>query len=141
MTAEERHKWLINTGKLCPYCEEQTVYCDSIAVYARSYGMIWFCFPCKAWVGVHKGTNVGLGRLANAELRLAKMDAHALFDQLWQKKMKKENMSKNVARNLAYEWLARTMGIERDDCHIGMFDVAQCKKVVEICKPYFKKLH
>lgn len=140
MSQNERQKSLINRGHICPYCGDMTQYVDSIAVYNRSYGMIYLCFPCKAWVGVHNGTNQALGRLANYELRQAKIQAHAYFDGMWKKKMERNKMSKNVARNLAYEWLARMMGLTRDDCHIGMFDVAECNKVVELCKPYYKQV-
>ena len=31
--------------------------------------MIYICKPCDAYVGVHKGTDKALGRLANKELR------------------------------------------------------------------------
>jgi hypothetical protein len=39
-----------------------------------------------------------------------------------------------MSRRGAYRWLAEQMGITGDDCHIGMFDVAQCRRVVEICE-------
>ena len=63
-----------------------------------------------------------LGRLANAELRRAKSAAHAAFDPLWK--------SKRMKRRDAYGWLARELGISRDNCHIGMFDIAACRAVV-----------
>lgn len=56
-------------GKVCPYCKEQTEYVDSACIYGKSYGMIYLCRKCDAYVGVHKGTNKALGRLANKELR------------------------------------------------------------------------
>lgn len=73
----------ILNGKKCPYCDGMPVYVDSSLVYGRSYGMIYLCHPCNAWVGVHKGTNKPLGRLANAELREAKKAAHEAFDKIW----------------------------------------------------------
>jgi hypothetical protein len=33
------------------------------------YGMIYYCPKCRAYVGVHAGTDRAKGRLANAELR------------------------------------------------------------------------
>ena len=66
----------IIAGKICPYCGKPTEYVDSSIIYGRSYGMIYLCRDCRAYVGVHKGTDQALGRLANAELREAKKEAH-----------------------------------------------------------------
>ena len=34
-------------------------------------------------------------------------------------------------RRDAYAWLAGQLGMKPQDCHIGMFDVDQCRAVVE----------
>jgi len=128
---------LVNTGLVCPYCSVQTVYADSAEVYSRSFGMIYLCRPCKAWVGVHKGTDMALGRLANEELREAKKEAHKYFDPLWIRKMRR-GFSKNKARNDAYKWLPKELGIEVNLCHIGMFDTDMCMRVIETCKKYYR---
>ena len=133
------HQKLIFSGKICPYCNKDTVYVDSKEIYSKSYGMIYLCRPCKAWVGVHKGTNNSLGRLANSELRPAKNDAHFYFDILWIEKTKR-GTKKHKAREKAYQWLSKRMGLSRFQTHIGWFDIEQCKKVVEICKPIVDKL-
>lgn len=39
-----------------------------------------------------------------------------------------------TARNAGYAWLSQQMGLPPEQTHIGMFDVDQCKRVVEICK-------
>lgn len=103
----------------------------------RDFGWVWGCRQCEAWVGVHKGTSKALGRLANAELRKYKKQAHKYFDWLWQQKMKRQNLPKNVARTAGYEWLAKELDIEKRYCHIGMFDVDDCKRVIELCKKYY----
>lgn len=126
----------IYTGKICAYCNKPTVYVDSIEVYGRSYGMIYLCRDCQAWVGVHKGTSEALGRVANDELRYAKKEAHFWFDGLWKHKIK-QGESKKSARSGAYKWLSKALNIEPDQCHIGMFDVEQCEAVVELCKKYY----
>lgn len=123
-------------GNTCPYCSRRTKYVDSAVVYGKSYGKIYYCAPCQAWVGVHKGTSKALGRLANAELREWKKEAHKYFDPLWQKKIQ-QGSKKHDARRLAYKWLSEQMSIPIRETHIGMFDVDQCKQVVEICKPYY----
>ena len=108
----------------CPYCQSDAQFVDSISIYkVRSYGMAYACFPCGAWVGVHKGTDKPLGRLANAELRKWKIKAHAAFDPLWK--------SKKMSRGAAYRHLRDKLGIDKSKCHIGMFDVDMCKRVIE----------
>lgn len=123
----------INVGMVmtCPYCEKEPELVDSIEVYkTRSYGLIYICRPCQAWVGVHKGSTVPLGRLADKSLRKAKMLAHRYFDPIW----KKGHMN----RHDAYTWLSKQLGIDRDQTHIGMFDVETCMRVVTICQENFK---
>ncbi len=121
----------IMQGTICPYCNKATVYASSKEVYGgRDYGMIYLCRPCNAYVGVHKSEpTVALGRLANAELRECKKKAHAAFDPIWK--------NGHMDRTAAYAWLSEKLSIERDLCHIGMFDVAECKKLVEVCETYF----
>lgn len=112
----------------CPYCGGKAEYVDSEVIYGKSYGMIYLCRPCRAYVGVHRGTDKPLGRLANTELRHWKKAAHAAFDPLWQYGQFKHR------RNAAYYWLAEKMGLPKEQTHIGMFDVPECKRVIEICQ-------
>jgi hypothetical protein len=127
----------IFSGKVCPYCGKNTAYVDSSIVYRRSFGKIYYCRDCRAWVGVHKGTDRALGRLADKELREWKIRAHFLFDRLWKKKVA-QGFSKKEARLKAYTWLSKELKIGMERTHIGMFDVDECKKVVDLCKEYFK---
>jgi len=113
----------------CPYCGQRAEYVDSAEVYhGHSYGMCYLCRPCNAYVGVHKGTDKPLGRLANAELRVWKRAAHDAFDPLWQSGQFRGR------RNAAYSWLADQMHLPIEKTHIGMFDVRQCKAAIRICK-------
>lgn len=130
---------LIYNGKMCPYCSGPSEFVDSKEVYKESYGMIYLCRPCKAWVGVHKDKTIALGRLANAELRNCKREAHEYFDKLWKKKIE-NGYKKGRARIMAYKWLASQLGTPEKETHIGWFDVDMCKKVVSICKPIVEKL-
>ncbi len=108
-------------------------------MYGESHGMIYLCRPCNAYVGVHKGTDKALGRLANAELRHWKKKAHRYFDILWRAKWISEGCSKREARTSGYKWLSQELDIPLDRCHIGMMDVAECIEVVRICSKYVKK--
>ena len=118
---------------LCDYCGKPARLVDSAIVYGKSYGPIWYCEGCKAWVGCHRDTTKPLGRLANAELRKMKRIAHAMFDPIWRGKTA-------FTRRAAYEWLAEEMGLPVEETHIGMFDVEQCEKCIEICKKARKNL-
>lgn len=115
----------------CPYCGKRAEFVDSAEVYhGRSYGMIYLCRPCDAYVGCH-GNGKGdspKGRLANAELRRWKIAAHNAFDPLWKFGPFRGH------RNSAYAWLAEQMGLPKEKTHIGMFDVAECQQVIQICK-------
>lgn len=112
----------------CDYCGRLTQFVDSSIIYGKSYGKIYICSPCNAYVGVHKGSDKPLGRLANAELRRWKKLAHSAFDPMWQRGLFRGR------RKQAYKWLSQKMGLPVEKTHIGMFDVKQCQRVVEICE-------
>ncbi len=120
----------------CPYCSKrarllkgrQLYFGSSILERVPELGEAFFyrCRPCDATVGCHKGTNKPLGTLANAVLRKLRKDAHDALDPLWRAKGK-------AARGEAYAWLRQAMGLKEDECHIGLFNEEQCRRVVELC--------
>ena len=131
---------------LCPYCGNPARLVNGSEIYKfrkdLAFLKFWKCGPCDSYVGCHKqgaivqtesgnvvsdGT-MPLGRLANAELRKAKSDAHMAFDVFW-----KYEDNKGKARRDAYKRLARALGIKFTECHIGSFDVAMCKRVLAVC--------
>ncbi len=115
----------------CPYCENPALLVDSAEVYhGRSYGLIYLCRPCAAWVGVHKGTHRPLGRLANAALRILKQKAHAAFDPLWLN----APGNRQHMRNRAYAAMSDVLHIDRRFCHIGMFGDGECERAVLACE-------
>ena len=126
---------------ICPYCGKAAHYIASSAAIYRGveYGPLYICRPCQAWVGVHRDTLIPLGRLADRELRLAKMEAHHIFDAIWRnryavKRARDPQYSLGMARGGRYKALAQAMGIPRSQCHIGMFDAVQCRVAIEICR-------
>jgi len=127
--------------KPCPYCGNPPEFVTGEAIYPHRpdlfYKKFYLCKPCDAFVGCHAAADkdgkggsgdgtVPLGRLANAELRKYKMAAHTALDFLWQ--------GGKMSRGKAYRLLARKLSLYPDECHIGMFDVDTCKRVIEICK-------
>lgn len=134
----------MNHAPHCPYCNKSARLVGGSVIYPdrkNLHGLkFWMCAPCQAWVGCHRedawtmvanqkvfsdGT-LPLGRLANAELRMAKMKAHEAFDPIWKREQ-------GVSRSEAYTWLRVMLGMHRDVCHIGEFDVAECEAVVRAC--------
>lgn len=111
---------------ICDYCGRKAELVDSKVIYGTSYGMMYLCRHCNAYVGCHKGTDRPLGRFADAELRYWKKAAHAVFDPLWRQGRFRGQ------RKAAYEWLAEQMGLPVEQTHIGMFDIAQCKQAIKI---------
>ena len=111
---------------LCPYCNVQTERTCNETIYGKRYGfgLVYLCNTCGAYVGCHK-SGEPLGAPANKETRYWRSLAHTHFDQLW---MVAKNRSK--VRRKWYQRLARYMGIEEQQSHIGMFDMEQCKKVL-----------
>ena len=122
----------------CPYCGAKAQLVDGTAIYPHRPDLaekkFYQCAPCDAYVGCHPpsvngqgGVGTGttpLGRLANAELRRLKSQAHAVFDPLWR--------NGRMRRREAYAWLAKQLGIPATDAHIGMFDEVQCKRVITV---------
>ena len=114
----------------CPYCSEpaqlvtgQVIYPHRSDLWSKKF---WHCAKDEAYVGCHGSSQNPLGRLANAELRGAKMRAHAAFDPIWREG--------SMTRTEAYVWLSKELGIPGNECHIGMFDADRCKRVVEACR-------
>lgn len=130
----------------CPHCGAQAEFVDSARVYrGNSYGMIYDCRPCDAYVGVHKAGswrwengvrvehqgNEPLGSLANAQTRRARKQAHAMFDGLW--------MHGHMKRQAAYGWLQLAMNLTTERCHIAHMTAEECSKVVELCRTWSPK--
>ena len=75
---------------------------------------------------------MALGRLANAELREAKHQAHEAFDRLWKEKV--------ISRHKAYRLLSDELNIEPEYAHIGMLDADDCREVVRIFTKMYNDL-
>lgn len=124
---------MMNSKKIiCDYCLKTASLVTGKEIYPTRKDLhkkyFYQCVDCNAYVGCHPNSVQPLGRLANSELRKWKRTAHYYFDRLWQQRhMKRAN---------AYKWLAKKMNINEEDCHIGFFDVASCKRVIEIMKDH-----
>ena len=143
---------------VCPYCGDHAKLVTGEDLYPHREDLFhlkfWRCAPCDAYVGchragawaIHEGQQVEsdgtlpLGRLANRELRIAKSQVHQVFDPIWKlfhewrahPAFDRHAKYDKQRRTLLYKWLAREMGIPLDACHIGMFDLEQCRKATQI---------
>lgn len=128
-------------AKVCPYCNSGTRKTTQTEIYGREFnGRTVYCckkYPkCDAYVGSHRD-GTPLGRLANENLRLLKIQAHNNFDKLWRKAQRIRGYGD--WRTEAYKWLSNEMGIEFKYTHIGMFNCEQCEEVIELTSTYIKK--
>ena len=115
---------------LCPYCKAFSQRVTGETVYPHRPDLadkvFYVCTPCDARVGTHAGTGRPLGRLANADLRKAKVNAHNALDPYWQ--------DGRMTRTEAYRRLAELMDIPIEECHIGEFTLEQCERVESLCR-------
>lgn len=98
----------------------RVIYPHMKRLWKRQY---WEC-GCGAYVGCHGLTDRPLGRPANKALREARLVVHQRFDRLWKRGY--------MSRSAAYKALAEAMGLTKDQCHIGLFDIDQCRTAWKI---------
>jgi hypothetical protein len=87
------------------------------------YGVRWGC-PVEGctvvcWAG-------GTSTPADAETRVLRHRCHELFDPRWR------DRTHFRSRRGAYKWLADVMGVPAEKAHIGMFDRAQCERLLRL---------
>ncbi len=119
------------TAPICPHCNQPAKLVTGSDIYRNRPDLdrlqFWKCATCAdIYCGCHEtgdGTTPK-GTLAGRSLREARMRAHRAFDPIWR--------DGSMKRSVAYAALAKHMGIEKQDCHIGMFTEVQCFEVVKI---------
>ncbi|MFK3857834.1 zinc-finger-containing protein [Agrobacterium pusense] len=65
------------------------------------------------------------------DLARARSKAHRAFDTIWKLRI--------MSRTAAYLWLAEKMGLPAHNCHMGMFNAAQCERVVEVVDEFYRE--
>ena len=129
-TRDEENKEFKSIAPVCKYCGTKT-YLTSFKYlkfrdkkkHAHKNRLIYRCPKCNRYVNVHKGTNKPLGFPGDKELRLWRKFTHMIFDEVWKK---------NGNRKKTYTWLARNLGIDIEECHIGMFTSEECELTIEM---------
>lgn len=129
------------TSMLCSYCSvPELPYKATLVtggtIYPHRDDLLhlnfWLCNSCGAYTGTHQAGHRGdgtvpKGRLADKPLRAIKMKTHTVFDDLWKK-------NKGIDRAGAYRWLAHQLELDKDCCHIGLFDYATCEATIELVR-------
>ncbi len=107
----------------CHYCGGKVRWDNNRVIYGKSYGHYPYCYlcvDCKAYTGIHNGTDIPLGTLADRQTRKSRKGAKKLLlDVIRVRKW---------GRSEAYTNLAVGMGIDKSICHFGFFDAEMCRK-------------
>ncbi len=112
----------------CPYCGSTAILRDASYVYGNHSkgGQLYVCshYPaCNAYVGVHPGTKIPKGTLANKTLRQKRILAHTIFDQIWKQGI--------LSKQEAYRWIADTFCLSKRQAHIGNFSDYMCDQLIQ----------
>lgn len=112
----------------CPYCGGTAILKDASFIYGNKSGggrKVYACsnYPaCDSYVGVHDGTIIPKGTLANKELRKKRIQAHQMFDQIWKRGI--------LSKPDAYLWVADKFGLSPSQAHIGHFSNYMCDQLI-----------
>lgn len=114
---------------VCDCCGSTVSFVTNDIVYGATTGdwpYIYLCDNevCAARVGCHPDTDRPLGTMADARTRKARQYAHDAFNPIFERKI--------MTRREAYTWLAGQLGVALIDCHIGMFNVKQCERTINV---------
>ena len=122
----------------CPYCGSTAILKDASYVYGHhsSGGKVYVCshYPaCDSYVGVHQGTSLPKGSLANRTLRRKRIQAHQIFDQLWRKGI--------FSREEAYRWIGDKFCLQTRQAHIGNFSDYMCDQLIQEASKVLQNNH
>lgn len=110
---------------ICPVHHVAGELVSTKAFYGRDYNgkQLWRCpvDGCDVRVGAHPD-GTPLGTMATAEMREARIRAHAAFDGWWK--------ARGMKRGRAYAELAKRLGIQ--EAHISWMTVEECERVVAL---------
>ena len=115
----------------CPYCGRNAILRDAKYVY-KEHALdqhLYVCsgYPeCDAYVGVHEGTLLPKGSLANGDLRHTRIETHRLFDAIWKNGI--------FSRKDAYRWMQDIFSLSSNQAHIGEFSDYRCDCLMNECR-------
>lgn len=130
----------------CAHCRVECRDCLGIEIYPHrpdlAEAIIWQCPLCGARVGSHPD-GTALGTAADEELRKARGLLHGRLDPIWKDahrhpsyqeprdgdgdRRRRAAIIAKTARARTYRFLAARLGLTKDQCHVAMFDLEQCR--------------
>lgn len=128
-TITELADFLDGPRLVCPECGAPMVL-RTTDKHTYKNGLPRKFYGCSNWPecnGTHGAHPDGspLGTPANQATKNARINAHAMFDRLWQGSKPK------MTRKEAYRYLQRIMGMTKEEAHIGHFTIEQCQELIE----------
>jgi len=97
----------------------------------KEYLYICSRYPaCDSYVGVHKKSKQPLGTLADKSLRAKRIQAHKVFNRLWE--------SGTMKKWQAYKWMEAKFGLNSQQAHIAKFSEYMCNELIALCEKSFQ---
>jgi hypothetical protein len=118
--------------KACKNCGSEVIITSNAKIYSKEFGngKCYKCVSCDSYVGVHGGTNIPLGILANKEERELKKKCHESFDKLWFTPRQ---------RNICYKELSILLKIKPNQCHFGWFELEMLQKAYDKVQKMYRR--
>lgn len=121
---------------ICVECGKRGAMVSGVKVHPTKpemHNRIFYLCPCGAFVSCHPGTGIANGRPAHGPTRYLRHKAHEALDAIWRGAGRVKGVATGYARQKAYKWLAKELGLPIDETHIGRFTADECRRVIEIC--------
>ena len=120
-----------NQAPVCPVCGRHSVLrpASEIIKKATRGDMLYVCpdYPqCDSYVGVHRGTTIPKGTMADKALRGKRIYAHKVFDRLW--------IEGHMSRTASYHWMRDAFSLSGHDAHISMLSSEMCDVLISECR-------
>lgn len=138
------------TLRLCPYCGSKVKFISGeelenmvnnhpkrgkdkppFVSYHKHYYVCGNFNECQSYIGAYENTYDPMGEMANKELRLLRIHAHLVFDEVWRKGI--------WTKDEAYAFLADKLSLKKRQTHISQFNIYHCRKTIEISSEVLKK--
>lgn len=133
---------MVDEAPVCAPCRRMTRLVSGRQIYGHRPDLwdkpIYVCDGCGAYVGCHEGTTKPLGTPAGPQLRDARIKLHErMIDPLWETAdvsglyVPEDEQARKVirfaARGRVYAFLAHRMGLTKEQTHVSLFDLEQCR--------------
>lgn len=119
---------IVPKPQICPYCGASVNRVHSSQIFHNNTdGFYYVCsnWPrCTAYTKENPIFKKPTSTIADRATRLKRQEAHYWFDQM--------HIGFGMTKSAAYEWLAKELQIRRANCHIGLFDIEMCNRVISI---------